>query len=75
MGLGLDNCGVELTCAGHCLGPVDHEGVNVVQLEILQGLHDVGLDVLRPVVGVPELGLNIQLSLIGQLYGYLVLPG
>ena len=51
-----------LTCAGHCLGPVDHEGVNVVQLEILQGLHDVGLDMLRLVVRVPELGLNIQFS-------------
>ena len=51
---------------------MDDEGVNVVQLEILQGLEDVGLDVLRAVVGVPELGLDEQLlpldhSLLEQL--------
>ena len=53
---------IGVTCAGHCLGPVDHKGVDVVQLEILQGLHDVRLDVLRPVIGVPELGLKLQFS-------------
>ena len=53
---------IGVTCAGHCLGPVDHEGVDVVQLEILQGLHDVRLDVLRPVIRVPELGLKLHLS-------------
>ena len=40
------------------LGPVDDEGVDVVQLEVGEGLHQVGLHVLRPVVTVPELGLD-----------------
>ena len=49
------------TCAGDSLWPVDDEGINVVQLEILQGLHQVWLDMFWPVVRIPQLGLDEKL--------------
>lgn len=40
---------------------MDDEGVDVVQLKVLQGLQDVRLDMLSPVVPVPELCLDEQI--------------
>ena len=64
-----------LTCAGHGLGPVDHEGVDVVQLEVLQGLQQVGLHVLRPVVPVPQLSLDEEVLSLDDPLGKQLLQG
>ena len=47
-----------LARAGDCHGPVDDKGVQVAQLEVLQGCHQIGTDVLWAVVRVPQFGLK-----------------
>jgi hypothetical protein len=37
---------------------VNHEGINIVHLQVAQGCFQVNLDVFRPVVAVPELALD-----------------
>lgn len=44
------------------LGPVDHEGVEVIELEVLESLVQVRPNVLLSVVRIPQLGLHEELA-------------
>ena len=54
---------------------MDYERVDVVQLEVLQGLHDVRLDVLSPVVPIPELRLDEKVLPLDDPLGKQLLQG
>ena len=40
------------------LGPMDHKGVHIIQLQVLEGSHEIRLHMLLAMVGIPQLGLN-----------------
>mmetsp|Transcript_28302 Transcript_28302/g.111133 ORF Transcript_28302/g.111133 Transcript_28302/m.111133 type:complete len:214 (+) Transcript_28302:600-1241(+) len=44
-----------------CLWPMDSEGVYVVQLQILEGRHEVRFHVVLAMVGVPQFALDKQI--------------
>ena len=44
----------------HSHGPVDDEGVDVIQPQVLQGGLQVNADMLGSVIGIPELCLDEQ---------------
>ena len=54
---------------------MDDEGVDVVQLKVLQGLQDVRLDMLSPVVPVPELCLDEEILSLDDPLGKQLLQG
>ena len=54
---------------------MDDEGVDVVQLEVLQRLHDVGLHVFRPVVPVPQFSLDEEILSLDDSLGKQLLQG
>lgn len=54
---------------------MDYERVDVVQLEVLQGLHDVRLNVLSAVVPIPELCLDEKVLPLDDPLGKQLLQG
>ena len=64
-----------LTCARHRLRPVDNKGIDVVQLQILQRGFQVGLHMLGPVIGVPQLGLDEEILALDHALGKQLLQG
>jgi len=61
--------GAKLARRWHGHWPVDDEVVNVVHLQVGERLLEVCFDVLRPVVGVPQLALDEELFTSADAFG------
>ena len=54
---------------------MDNKGIDVVQLQILQRGFQVGLHMLGPVIGVPQLGLDEEILALHHALGKQLLQG